>query len=93
MKNIILYGLSGVKDNYRVVAYHILYEHDIVDVIRDISYCVRRMKLNPSVNTIYVMDQRRGLKRDYMDAVKANSLESWILFKDILEREAIIWPE
>ena len=44
---------------------------------------------NPTIEHVYQMDNRHGLKREYTMAVKQNSIESCAIFKDTLEREGI----
>ena len=44
---------------------------------------------NPSIEHVYAVDQRPGLRRDYIESIKENSIESCYEFKDILEREGL----
>ena len=75
MKSMFLYGIGGAENNYRVVRY--------TEIPED-SMTVLTYKYEASM-----MDNRHGLRRDYTVAYKKNSIESWAIFKDILEREGI----
>lgn len=89
MKQIILYGISGANSQYRVVKYWCIFEDDIS--IRNIRYhaVVMRME-NPSIEHVYAVDNRPGLKHDYIQSYKKNTIESCAIFKDILEREGLM---
>ena len=88
MSQIILYGLSGPSKAYAVLNYFCIYEEYVS--IRSIQQeaSLLRMK-NPSVERVYAIDNRYGLRRDYRESMKQNSIESHYIFKDILEREGI----
>ena len=88
MSQIILYGLSGPSKAYAVLNYFCIYEEYVS--IRSIQQeaALLRMK-NPSVEHVYAIDNRYGLRRDYRESMKQNSIESHYIFKDILEREGI----
>ena len=88
MSQIILYGLSGPSKAYAVLNYFCIYEEYVS--IRSIQQeaLLLRMK-NPSVEHVYAIDNRYGLRRDYRESMKQNSIESHYIFKDILEREGI----
>lgn len=88
MKTIYLYGIAGADQSYRVVRYECIEEDSIC--INTIVYCADLLKIrNPNIEHVYAMDNRHGLRRDYVDAFKKNSVESWAVFKDILEREGL----
>lgn len=86
--SVILYGIGGPQDNYKVVKYrHLIPEEACV---REIRYIARKMKVDyPNITRVFVMDNRHGLRRDYMDAVRSNCMEGWVLFQDICEREGL----
>lgn len=88
MKAICLYGISGARDAYRVLRY------DIISMeyasIAWIKYSASLMQKDyPSIQHVYVIDQRYELKRDYTEACKKNSIESWAIFKDLLETQGL----
>lgn len=88
MKEIVIYGVLGAEQQYRVGAYWCLRENDIS--IANIMYEADTMRLNnPSIESIYAIDNCYGLKREYIESVKQNSIESCYCFKDILEREGL----
>lgn len=88
MKRIFLYGMTGAEDQYRVARYFCIDQRDLS--IENIIYSAQMMKIkNPSIERVYAMDDRYGLRRDYMESIKKNSIESCAIFKDILEREGL----
>lgn len=90
MKQIVLYGIAGASKAYRVVGYYVLHLDEVKDIIHEVRYQATRMgNINPSVRKVYLMNNRAGLRRDYMDAYRDDSIESWVIFKDILEREGL----
>ena len=88
---IFLYGLAGPDQAYRVVKYWCFFNVDTEPVlIKDIIYqammlCVK----NPSITEVYAIDDRRGLFDDFRTAIKKNSVESWAIFKNILQTEGL----
>lgn len=86
MKEVYLYGLAGAKDHYRVARYYPI-DAEIAS-ITEIKYRAEMMRIKyPGVMHVYAVDNRRGLRRDYLDSIKSDSIESCAIFKDILERE------
>lgn len=88
MSQIILYGVSGASKAYTVLNYFCVYEEyiSINAILRQAQGL--RMK-NPDVEHVYAIDNRYGLRRDYKESMKENSIESHYIFKDILEREGM----
>lgn len=88
MNNLILYGIGNAKYQYRVLRYYWV-EDEYTD-IAEIKRIARMMQVvNPSIEHVYLISNRRGLKRDFVESIKRNSIESCAIFKDILEREGI----
>lgn len=88
MKQIILYGLSGADQQYRVVKYWVIFEKDIS--ISNINFQASIMKMAcPNIEAVYAVDNRPGLKQDFVHTVKKNTIENCAIFKDILERSGI----
>lgn len=88
MNNLILYGIGNAKYQYRVLRYYWV-EDEYTD-IAEIKRIARIMQVvNPSIEHVYLISNRRGLKRDFVESIKRNSIESCAIFKDILEREGI----
>ena len=88
MNNIILYGIGDARYQYRVLRYFAIYDErsDTSEVKR----IARMMQvINPSIEHVYMITNRRGLKREFMESTKRNSIESCAIFKDTLEREGI----
>lgn len=88
MNNLILYGIGDAKYQYRVLRYFYVYDEN-ADVA-EIKRIARMMQvINPSIEHVYLISNRHGLKREFQESIKRNSIESCAIFKDILEREGI----
>ena len=88
MKNLILYGIGDARYKYRVLKYFCIYDENID--VTDIKRIARTMQvINPSIEHVYLINNRHGLKREFQESIKRNSIESCAIFKDILEREGI----
>ena len=89
MDQVILYGIAGAENQYRVIRYFII-DAELVS-ISNIVYQANMLKIkNPTIEHVYAIDNRRGLRRDYVESYKRNTIESCAIFKDILEREGIM---
>lgn len=88
MNNIILYGIRDARYQYRVLRYFAIYD-ERADT-SEIKRIARMMQvINPSIDHVYMITNRHGLKREFMESTKRNSIESCAIFKDTLEREGI----
>ena len=88
MNRIYLYGIAGANDKYAVIRYQAVdVEYRPIDAIK-MEAEIMRMEY-PSVKQIFAIDARGGLGNDYRRAIKQNSIEGFIIFKDILERTGI----
>lgn len=88
MNNIILYGIGDARYQYRVLRYFAIYD-ERADTL-EIKRIARMMQvINPSIEHVYMITNRHGLKREFMESTKRNSIESCAIFKDTLEREGI----
>ena len=88
MNNIILYGIGDARYQYRVLRYFTIYD-ERADT-SEIKRIARMMQvINPSIEHVYIITNRHGLKREFMESTKRNSIESCAIFKDTLEREGI----
>lgn len=88
MNNLILYGIGDAKYQYRVLKYFCIYDENID--IAEIKRIARTMQvINPSIEHVYLISNRNGLRREFQESIKRNSIESCAIFKDILEREGI----
>lgn len=84
-RQIILYGLGGPDIQYVALGYFVIYENDIS--IENIARMAQIMRMkNPTIESVYAIDNRRGLKRDYETSIKKHTIESCAIFKDLLER-------
>lgn len=87
MSNIILYGFGGAQYQYRVLRYYVIYDPVTTVELRNIA---RTMQIiNPSIEHVYMISNRHGLRRDFQESLKQNSIESCAVFKDAVEREGI----
>ena len=88
---IFLYGIAGADQAYRVVKYWCFFNVDTKPVtIRDLMYQATMLQVkNPSIEHVYAIDDRHGLHSDFRYAMKKNSVESWAIFKNILETEGL----
>ena len=87
-KRVYIYGLGGADKQYAVLAYSFLVNEEIT--IKNFVYEADLLRLNnPSIEHVYAIDNREGLKQDYQDSIREHSIESCYIFKDILEREGI----
>lgn len=90
-KQLILYGLGEARTAYAVQGYWEIRVNEVDDLIREVRIQSARLRANhPSVSKVYIITNRRGLRRDYMNSIRENSIESHIIFKDILEREGML---
>lgn len=88
MMQFILYGIAGASRQYEAVRYHVINEEDYTTW--NAKYWARMMVAeNPTIEHVYQMDNRYGLKREYMMSIKKHTIESCYVFKDTLEREGI----
>lgn len=88
MKNLILYGIGDARYQYRVLKYFCIYDENID--VTEIKRIARTMQvINPSIEHVYLISNRHGLRREFQESIKRDSIESCAIFKDILEREGI----
>lgn len=83
---VFLYGIGDADVMYRVLYYRYLEDREISFRSMD-AEAEFMMAVNPSIKEVYAIFDRRGLYWDYMEAIKKNSIESWQVFKSILEYE------
>ena len=88
MAQIILYGIAGASKQYMPIRYQVIELEDYTTWYA--KYYAKMMVTEyPTVEHVYQMDNRYGLKREFMNAMKRPSIESCAIFKDTLEREGI----
>lgn len=88
-KQIILYGLGGARDNYRVMKYFVIFDEYVsIKTLRDEAGLL--VLKCPSIEHVYAVDNRKGLKRDFEESILKNSIESCVIFKDLMEREGLM---
>lgn len=85
-RQVILYGLAGAEQQYIAVRYKVLSGDQIT--IGNIKHCAAMMRIEyPTIESVYAVDNRYGLRRDYMDSIIKHSIESCAVFKGMLEYE------
>lgn len=84
----VLYGLGGVEDMYRALRYEVLNTDGLR--VNDIQFeAVKMIEKNPSIKSVYLLDNRRGLGWEFHQSNRKATIESCAIFKDTLEREGI----
>lgn len=84
----VLYGLGGVKEKYKALRYEVM-DTDGLRII-DIQYeAIKMIEKNPSIESVYLLDNRRGLGWEWHQSIRKDTTESCAIFKDTLEREGI----
>lgn len=83
---IFYYGLGDAGKNFRVLNYEFI-ESGRYSIWLE-NWVIEHMRAkNPGIVEIFAIDNRKGLKRDFAESIKENSVESCQIFKDILRRE------
>lgn len=84
-----LYGIAGASDKYRIVRYE--YVDPQYSSSDDIKRHASWLKWNNlGVEHVYAITNRPGLGTLVMNTIKRNSIESNVVFKDVLERSGIM---
>lgn len=84
---IILYGIGGADTQFVAIRYFIIQE-DFMS-IGGLVHSANFMRMqNPTIEHVYAIDNRPGLRREYMESIKCrkNSIEARYAFRDTLER-------
>lgn len=90
MKSIVLYGIGGADKMYRALSYYQIFIDEVDDLVAEIQYRALMMRKNPEVKAVYMMSNRPGLRRDFLESQRKNSIESCAIFRDLLERKGIL---
>lgn len=89
-RQILLYGIGGPEKAYAVLSYYCIFE-DAIDIVLEIRSQAAWMRAhNPSIKQVYMIGNRHGLRKEFKESIRLNSLESHMIFKDILEREGLL---
>lgn len=87
-RQVYIYGLGGADKMYKVLAYHFITEEEIT--IANIVYQASMLKMrNPSVETVYAIDNYHGLRNDFKASMYRSTIENCAIFKNILETQGI----
>lgn len=88
MKRIHLYGIAGVADHYKVVRYSCVDSEGVT--IMSLKYEAARLRMDyPNIGHVYAVDESSSLYRSYMEAIRKNSMEVCISFRDTLMRQGV----
>lgn len=90
MKSVVLYGIGGADKMYMALSYYQIFIEDADKLVAEIQYRAMIMRKNPEIKAIYLMDNKPGLRRDFLDSQKRKSMEACAVFKDLLERHGIL---
>ena len=87
-KQVYIYGLGGAEKQFKCLGYLFLVDDDI-SVKNIINAAVTLKAKNPSIERTFVIDNGRNLRKDYLDSITKNTIESCAVFKNILETQGI----
>lgn len=89
---IFFYGLGGADQQFRVLNFEFI-DQELFSVWMMNHVVDSMMYRNPGITEIYMIDNRHRLRREFMDSIRENSVESCQIFKDTLRREGIkVYP-
>lgn len=87
-KQVVMYGISGVEGKYIPICYNVFF--DGIESILDMRHTAEMMIMkNSNVDAVYVLDNRKYLKRAFEYAQRKNTIEAGVEFKDLLERYGV----
>lgn len=84
----------------RVYIYGFNKLHEIVDVkflqedaisIKNMMWITEQMIANTEAHQIYAIDNRWGLRRDFMDSIKSTDFVKHIEFEDLVPAAQFLW--
>lgn len=83
--SIILYALASEEKQYYPLAYYCVFEGDFS--IAEMLYRASLLKSrSPDAQYIYVIDNRKGLRKEYMETRKEKTMESGLKFYQTLQK-------
>ena len=87
-RQVYIYGLGGADKMYKVLAYQFIVEDEIS--ISNVIHRAFMLKVrNPSVESVYAIDNYRGLRDDCKASMYKSTIENCAIFKNILETQGI----
>lgn len=85
MKELWIYGLADAANKYRIVRYEPIDLNDF-----SVAYVTERAVMlkykNPTIEHVYIVDNRGGLGYDVARTMKKNTIAGNVAFKDMCER-------
>ena len=89
MRDVVLYGLAGASDKYRIVRYECIpSEIATSDCIKLKAYIMQEDY--PSVKEVYWITNRGGLAGYCSRTMKRNRIEDNVIFRDYLDRSGFL---
>lgn len=83
--SIILYALASAEKQYRPISYYCIFEGNFS--IAEMMYRASLLKSrNPEIEHIFVIDNRKGLRKDYRETKEELTVESGLRFYQTLEK-------
>lgn len=89
MRKVYLYGIASVEKSYNIVRYQWL-EGDSISIRQMIGAAQWMVENNSAIQHVYAVDDRPGLCREYRDAIQHQTIDRFVLFKNMLEREGLM---
>lgn len=87
-RQIVLYGLAGANNSYRIVRYRIIHEEDIsIWFMIRAAYAMREEY--PLVEEVHAVDNKPGLNKMFLETLKVPSVENCVCFRTFLEQEGL----
>lgn len=84
----VLYGIAGADKNYQALQYWCIDKNQLYTLVA-INESLERLKKNPCLEKIYLIDNRSGLRYDFNQSLRKPTIENCAVFKDILERDGV----
>lgn len=83
-----IYGLADRRRAYKPLAYWIMDRNDISS--NHINYAMNRLlDKEPGIAEFYLIDNYRGLHREFLETLNKPGIESFRCFKNILETRGV----
>lgn len=88
-RKILVYALGGARKNYIPLDYGWYFSDQTS--ISDIRYIINEtIGDNDWVEYIYLIDPVKGIKYWYNKSLRENTIESGVIFKDLLDRKGLL---
>ena len=88
MRDVVIYGLAGAYDKYRIVRYECIPSELATSDYIKMKACIMQEDY-PSIKELYWITNRGGLAGYCSRTMKRNRIEDNVVFKDMLERSGL----